>query len=116
MGKIKLNEMEFYAVHGVPDAERKIRQLYIINICIDFDFVDAAQNDDLHKTLNYVEIYKICKHLMQKKFMLIETLAFKIAHKIKSTFPEILKIEVSVKKPQVQLKGKIESAEVIYSI
>jgi 7,8-dihydroneopterin aldolase/epimerase/oxygenase len=116
MGKIKLNEMEFYAVHGVPDAERKIRQLYIINICIEYNFDEAAKNDDINKTLNYVEIYKICKHLMQKKFMLIETLAFKIAHTIKSNFAEIIKIEVSVKKPQVQLKGKIESAEVIYSI
>ncbi len=116
MGKIKLNEMEFYAVHGVPDAERKIRQLYIINICIEYDFDEAAQNDDITKTLNYVEIYKICKNLMQRKFMLIETLAFSIANKIKSTYSEIINIEVSVKKPQVQLKGKIESAEVIYKI
>lgn len=115
-GKILLNDMEFYGVHGVPEAERRIKQLYIISISLNFDFGEAAQNDDLSKTINYAEIYQISKKVMKNEFKLIETLAYNIAHSIKNRFPEAFNIEVSVKKPQVQMKGKLDSAQVVFCL
>ncbi|MBK7096151.1 MAG: dihydroneopterin aldolase [Saprospiraceae bacterium] len=115
-GKICLNNMEFYGVHGVPDAERRIKQLYIISVSLDFDFEEAAKNDDLSKTINYAEIYQMCRKVLKNEFKLIETIAYNIAHLIKNRFPDTENIEVSVKKPQVQMKGKLENAEVVYNL
>jgi dihydroneopterin aldolase len=115
-GKILLNNMEFYGVHGVPDAERRIKQLYIISISLNFDFEEAAQSDDLSKTINYAEIYQIAKKVMKNEFKLIETIAYNIAHSIKTRFTETYNIKVSVKKPQVQMKGKLDSAQVVFCL
>ena len=115
-GKISLNDMELYGIHGVPDAERRIKQLYIINVSLNYNFEEAAKNDDLSKTINYVEIYQICKKIMQNEFKLIETIAYTIAHAVKKRFPDAVGIQVSVKKPQVQMKGKLDSAQVIYML
>ncbi len=113
-GKIVLNNMEFYGFHGVPDAERKIKQLFKISVSFDFDFTDAAINDDLHKTINYVKVYDICKKELNKEYKLIESIAYQIAHAVKDKFEHINNIEVKISKPQVQISGKLENVEVVY--
>jgi 7,8-dihydroneopterin aldolase/epimerase/oxygenase len=115
-GKILLNNMEFYNNIGVPQAERKIKQLFIISVGFAFDFEEAARKDDLNKTINYAGIYMLCQKMMNKEFKLIETLAYNIAHELKNQYPDAFNIEVSVKKPQVQIKAKIECAQVIYCL
>jgi len=106
--------MEFYGFHGVPDSERKIKQLFVISVSFDFDFSQAAINDNLNQTINYVKVYDICKKELNKKYKLIESIAYQIAHAIKISFPEISDIEVKIAKPQVQIKGKLENVEVVY--
>ncbi|HHH52489.1 MAG TPA: dihydroneopterin aldolase [Bacteroidetes bacterium] len=113
-GKIKLNNMEFYGFHGVPDSERKIKQLFVISVTMDFDFTIAAVKDNLNDTINYVKVYNICKEEMKKEYKLIESMAYSIAHTIKNKFSGITNIEVKIAKPQVQIKGKLENVEVVY--
>ena len=113
-GKIKLNNMEFYAFHGVPDSERKIKQLFVISVSLEYDFTDAAINDDLRQTVNYVKVYDICKRETAKDYKLIESIAYRIAHAIKKSFKGVSGIEVTISKPQVQIKGKLENVEVQY--
>ncbi len=113
-GKIKLNNMEFYGFHGVPDSERKIKQLFVISVSFDFDFTQAAKDDNLHETINYVKVYDICKKELNKEYKLIESIAYRIAHSIKNSFSKISNIKVKIAKPQVQIKGKLENVEVVY--
>jgi dihydroneopterin aldolase len=115
-GSIKLNNMEFYGTHGLTVEERKVRQLFIVSVCFDYDIGDAAINDDVNSTVNYAEVFELCRKILSKEFKLIETIAYNIAKTIKNSFPEVQNVEVSVRKPQVQLRGKIESAEVIYRL
>ena len=113
-GKIALNKMEFYGFHGVPDSERKIKQLFEITVSFDYDFTQAAIEDNLEKTINYVEVYNICKKELDKKYKLIESIAYRIAHAIKNRFEGVQNITVKIAKPQVQIQGKLENVEVIY--
>jgi len=106
--------MEFYGFHGVPDAERKIKQLFKISVSFDYDFKEAAKDDDLNKTINYVKVYDICKNELNKEYKLIESIAYRIANAVKDKFSGIQSIEVKISKPQVQIKGKLENVEVIY--
>ena len=113
-GKIALKNMEFYGFHGVPDAERKIKQLFKISVSFDYDFTKAAIQDDLNHTINYVKVYDLCKKELNKKYKLIESIAYTIAHAIKNKFDTIENIEVKISKPQVQMRGKLEDVSVIY--
>ena len=113
-GKIVLNKMEFYGFHGVPDSERKIKQLFEISVSFNYDFTQAAIDDNLDETINYVEVYNICKNELGKKYKLIESIAYRIAHAIKNKYENIDNIEVKISKPQVQIQGKLENVEVIY--
>ena len=115
-GKIKLNNMEFYGFHGVPDSERKIKQLFVISVSFDFDFTQAAIDDNLNKTINYVKVYDICKKELSKKSKLIESIAYRIAHSIKDAYKKVSNIEVTIAKPQVQIKGKLENVEVYFRL
>jgi dihydroneopterin aldolase len=113
-GKIILNNMEFYGSHGVPDAERKVKQQFLVSVSFDFDFTEAAINDDLTKTINYVNVYDLCKKELSKEYKLIESIAYRIAHSIKEKYIEVNNIEVKISKPHVQMKGKLENVEVVY--
>lgn len=106
--------MEFYGFHGVPHAERQIKQLFVISVVFDFDFNEAAIDDDLNKTINYVKVYDLCKTELSKQYKLIESIAYRIAHSIKEKFPMTKNIEVKINKPQVQISGKLESVGVVY--
>lgn len=115
-GKIVLNNMEFYGFHGVPDAERKIKQLFVISVSFDFDFTQAAINDDLSQTINYRKVYDICKKELNKQYKLIESISYRIAHAVKNNFPSTKNIEVIISKPQVQISGKLENVQVIFKL
>ena len=113
-GKIKLTNMEFYGFHGVPAAERKVKQLFKISVSFEFDFTKAAINDDLNLTINYAKVYDLCKEELKKEYRLIESIAYTIAHSIKSKFQKIENIRVEISKPQVQMRGKLEEVSVVY--
>ena len=113
-GKIILNNMEFYGFHGVPDAERKVKQLFIISVSFNLDFIQAAIHDDLNKTINYKEVFDLCKTELNKRYRLIESIAYNIAHSINQNFPKTKNIEVTISKPQVQINGKLENVQVVY--
>jgi len=113
-GKIILNKMEFYGSHGVPKAERTVKQQFLISVSFDFDFTEAAIDDDLTKTINYVKVYDLCKEELSKEYKLIESIAYRIAHSIKDKFSSTKNIEVKISKPQVQMKGKLENVEVVF--
>lgn len=113
-GEIRLNNMEFYGLHGVPDAERKIKQLFVISVSFEYDFTKAAQVDNLNETINYKNVYNLCKTELQKQYKLIESIAYNIANSVKSNYPDVSNIKVSISKPQVQIEGKLESVQVEY--
>ena len=115
-GSIKLNNMEFYGTHGLNEAERKVKQLFVVSVCFDYDIEDAAVNDNISLTVNYAVVFELCKEILDKEFKLIESIAYNIAVSVKNRFPEVEKVEVSVRKPQLQIKGKVQSAEVIYRL
>ena len=115
-GSIKLNNMEFYGTHGLNEAERKVKQLFVVSVCFDYDIEDAAVNDNISLTVNYGVVFELCKEILEKEFKLIESIAYNIAVSVKNRFPEVEKVEVSVRKPQLQIKGKVQSAEVIYRL
>ena len=110
---IALNEMIFYAYHGVRDTEKEQGQRFIINFKAELNFEEAAKNDDLEKTVSYSEVYReLEKIFKEKKYDLLESAAYQIIKGIFKAFPLLQFIEVEIKKPAVPIAGILSSASV----
>lgn len=116
MAEIRLAGMSFYAHHGYYIHEQKRGNNYIVDVSVELDVDDAALSDDLHKTVNYEVIYRICSEVMDEPCKLIETVAFRIAHEIKKSFPFLENIKVVIHKMKPELGGPVQSAQIIYKL
>jgi hypothetical protein len=66
MGQIKLEGMSFYAHHGYYTHERTRGNNYMVDITLETKIDKAALEDDLHYTINYEVIYRICNDIMEQ--------------------------------------------------
>jgi len=96
--KIIIKELLYRCRVGVTDFERSRKQRVGIDVEIYGDFREAAQADDVKKTISYSEVYRGIKAFLEnREFHLIETMAEEIAHFILSKYPT-KKVLVRVKK------------------
>jgi dihydroneopterin aldolase len=116
MGQIKLEGMSFYAHHGYYTHERTRGNNYQVDVMLETKIDKAALEDDLHYTINYEVIYRICNDIMEQPCRLIETVAYRIAHEIKKSFPQAKDIEVVIHKMKPELGGPVQSAQVTYKL
>ena len=99
MDKIVLNGMIFHGYHGVSKAEKSLGQRFIIDLEIQTDLQEAANSDDLSKTINYVEIFELVKEIIESGSKnLLETIASSIAKNILSEF-QVESVLVKISKP-----------------
>lgn len=106
MNKIVLEELEFYAYHGFFPLENKMGNTFLVDIEIEYNFLQAAQDDELIQTIDYQKVYDVVKQEMNIVSKIIENVAWRIQNKLKSLFPEIESLLIRISKKQVQLGGK----------
>ena len=107
--------MRFYAYHGVLKQETKVGNHYVVNIHIDADLSLACKSDNVDDTINYAIVYNLVKKEMQNPSKLLEHVAMRIYTSIKTTFPQIINMEIRLAKNSPPIQGDIQSAEVIIS-
>jgi 7,8-dihydroneopterin aldolase/epimerase/oxygenase len=113
MDKILLNDMEFYGYHGALQEENKLGQRFRVNAELLLDLQPAGKSDQLEETVNYAEIYNLCKLIVEgKPNNLIETVAEKIAEGILGQFSKVEKCKVTVVKPDPPIPGHYSSVAV----
>ncbi len=112
MSVIALEGMRFFAYHGVYEEEQILGGEYIVNVSVTVDTDDAAEEDDIHQTVNYETIYAICAMEMKKPSDLIETVIERIVLRMKATFSSLEEISVKVEKLNPPLGGRVAKASV----
>ncbi|WP_148631325.1 dihydroneopterin aldolase [Bacillus sp. E214] len=106
MDKIILENMEFYGYHGVYEEENKLGQRYRVSAELYMDLQVAGETDDLNKSVNYAEIYTLCKAIVEgKPYNLIEAVAEKISAEILGTYSIIRSCKIKVVKPDPPIPG-----------
>ena len=116
MAEIRLEGMSFFAHHGYYIHEQTRGNHYLVDVSVHADIEGAALDDDLHQTVNYEIIYRICSDIMNEPCKLIETVAYRIAHEVRKSFPYLGQITVVMHKMQPELGGPVNSAQVIYKL
>lgn len=112
MSNIQLNNIKIYAYHGCWPEEERIGGEYIVDVSLDIDFSEAAQKDDLSKTIDYVRVSEIVHHEMAIRAKLIETVCHRIHASLKMEFVAASKIWVRVTKVAAPIPGQVESVSV----
>lgn len=112
---IKLNEMQFYAYHGVLAQETKVGNNYVVNICMTADLLRACETDNVEDTINYALVYDLVNTEMMQPSKLLEHVAMRIYQSIRGVFPQITSLEVRLAKNNPPISGEVKSAEVIIS-
>lgn len=113
---IKLNTMTFYAYHGVLPQEAVLGAHYEVDAELSVDITSAALTDDLAQTIDYGMVYMLIKKEMtETRQQLLETLAYRMAHKLLETFALVDRTTIAVRKLHPPLGGECHSAEVSYT-
>jgi dihydroneopterin aldolase len=102
---IRLHNMQFYGRHGVNPEEQTLGQRFEVDVEVRLDTRPAALQDNLHLTINYAQVYKTVKRIVEEeRFALIETLAETLATAIGRQF-QPTSVRVCLRKPHAPIKG-----------
>jgi 7,8-dihydroneopterin aldolase/epimerase/oxygenase len=113
MDKIILNKMAFYGYHGVFPEETRLGQRFMVDLTVETSLQKAGETDQLEYSINYGEIYQVCKEVVEgKPYKLVEAVAEKIAGEMLGRFEPISQVTVRVIKPDPPIPGHYESVAV----
>lgn len=112
MDRVLVTGMEFYGYHGVLAEEQRLGQRFVIDVELGVDLAPAGISDQLEDTVNYVEVYRIVKKLVEdSRFQLIEALAESIAGELLRCV-SVKEVLVRVHKPGAPVPGIFGSVSV----
>ena len=82
-----IHDLEVRAIIGIEEWERTKPQVILIDVEMACDAAAAAENDDIEKAVNYRSVAKAVEKLtVDGAFLLVETLAERIASMVRSDF------------------------------
>ncbi len=116
MGIIRLNQIKIYGNHGCLREEEMIGGNYEVDIEMHTDFDEAAENDDLSKTIDYVSVNKIVEEEMAIRAKLIEQVVWRIGKRMKREFPTLEKAMITLKKLNPPINGNVRDVSVTIEV
>ncbi len=106
MDKILMNDMMFYAYHGVLEEEKRLGQKFIISIELLLELKAAGLSDDVMDTVSYADVYEDVKEIVHgNKFNLIEKLAEEISKVVLMKYSLVNEIIIKILKPEAPVNG-----------
>lgn len=111
--QIVLEKMHFYAYHGFFEQERIIGNDFFVTVSLDMDEVAAQTTDDLNDTLNYQLVYDAVSEEMQHTSKLLESVAQRIACRLRQIHPAVKHVQVQLSKKNPPLGGQMEAVTLV---
>lgn len=108
---VTLEEMDFFAFHGVHEEEQRIGNKYTVSIELTVDFSHAAKTDKLEGTVDYGEVYQLVKEVMSVPAKLLEYVAYQIGQKLKENFKQLHAFKITVCKHNPPIGGLCKMAK-----
>lgn len=107
---ITLNEMHFFAHHGVSLQETLVGNEFTVNLRLRADIRRALSTDCVTDTVNYADVYNVIQAEMEQPSRLLEHVAGRIVKQLFSNFPLIESIELKLEKRNPPMGADIASA------
>jgi dihydroneopterin aldolase len=113
LGIIRIHNAVFYAYHGVLTDEQNLGGKFDVDVDLHCDLTRGAKSDHLQDTVNYERVYDCIRSLvLDKKHLLLESLASSIGKGILKNFSKVNSVTVRVRKPGAPVRGVIDHVEV----
>lgn len=110
--EISLNDLSFYAFHGVMEEERRLGNVFKVSLSVVIPFEEEIAEDNIQSTVSYVSLYDIVEQEMKNPCNLLETLALRIVKRIKNQFRFIVGGWVRIEKVHPPIPGMLGTASV----
>ena len=110
---IELTRMEFRAFHGCYDLEQKVGNRFTVDLVITAELGDAAERDDVTRTVNYLTVYELVRSQMRITQRTIERVASNIIGALYADFAQIRHVKCRVSNLAPPLGGKLEKVSVV---
>ena len=111
--RIVLTRMEFHALHGCYELERKVGNRFTVDLELTAELGHAATDDDVRKTVNDRTGYQIVRERMGQTQRTIERVALNIIEALYAAFPQLRHVKCTVSKLAPPLGGKLEKVSVV---
>ncbi len=111
--KIVLSRMEFHALHGCYELERKVGNRFTADLELTVELGDIAASDDVNKAVSYLTVYEVVREQMRITQHTIERVAMNIIDAVYAAFPQVRHIRCTVAKLAPPLGGKVEKVSVV---
>ena len=116
MGKIIIEEMEFYAFHGHYQEEQIVGNRFLVDLELETNLATPAESDKLDDAVNYQQAYLLIKNEMRrKKSNLLENIAKRILDALYEEMTGIEKVTLRIRKMHPPMGGTIKSVGVTMS-
>lgn len=113
LDKIKIENIEIFANHGVFPEENRLGQKFLISATLYTDTRKAGKNDDLTKSIHYGEVSQfIDSYMKAHTYQLIERVAESLAEELLVHTPLLQKVKIEVKKPWAPVGLPLETVSV----
>jgi dihydroneopterin aldolase len=110
---IRLVNCAFFARHGVFDEEERMGQRFFVDAELTVDAGDALRDDTIAGTVDYGAAFGVIESIVTgKRRYLIEALALDVATALSDRFAEIVKAEITIRKPNAPVNGILDHVEV----
>lgn len=113
MYRISMKNCAFFARHGLLDEEERLGQRFYVDAEFDVRPSIGIEEDSIEATVDYgVAFAEIEKIVTGRRRFLIETLAFDISRTLCARFPQIVRAQITVRKPSAPVQGVLDHVEV----
>lgn len=109
---IFLDNIRFFAYHGVGKQERQVGNEFIVNLRLEVDITQAAETDNVEHTVSYADVYNSVKQEMDIPSNLLEHICGRIVKRILHTYPAVKSIELKLSKRNPPMEADIDAAGV----
>ena len=110
---IELRALRVSAIVGVLAEERHRAQPLEFDLDIERDFEEAAMNDDIAETTDYAAVVAVATAVATEgQFLLLETLAYRVAREVLALDEAIEAVVVAVRKLRPPVPEDLASAGV----
>lgn len=113
---ISVDNLTVFARHGVLERELIEGNDFEVEVSVEYDFLEAAEKDDIELTLNYAVLTDVIKKQMAVPRKLIETVALSIQKEIMERWPSVTagKIVISKLRPPIDPPAPRASVVIIW--
>ncbi len=107
-----LDDIRFYAYHGVASQERLVGNEFTVNLRLQVDMMQAMATDDVAHTVNYADVHQAIKAEMEIPSRLLEHVCGRIVNRLFEEFPLVNAIDIRLSKRNPPMGADIDAAGV----